>query len=212
LTTRNHKGGIVLLSTLITVLLLATLAAALQQRAQNNIRVMARLESAYSAVPERDAVFERLRGLVADAMMSDAPSAMVPALNGAPFRIAQGARDWEVRVQDVQGIVDIYLAPPEVIGLLPGDADAFIKAREAALDSLPLGARFPTVESSLAQFGVDPREVTGLATQSATAVGLRITQVPQDIRVAAEKLSPSAHISGQVQVVQVTIHEATASP
>jgi hypothetical protein len=208
LTTRNHKGGIVLLSTLITVLLLATLAAALQQRAQNNIRVMARLESAYSAVPERDAVFERLRGLVADAMMSDAPSAMVPALNGAPFRIAQGARDWEVRVQDVQGIVDIYLAPPEVIGLLPGDADAFIKA----LDSLPLGARFPTVESSLAQFGVDPREVTGLATQSATAVGLRITQVPQDIRVAAEKLSPSAHISGQVQVVQVTIHEATASP
>lgn len=201
-----------LLSTLITVLLVTAVATVLQQRVQSNVRVMARLEHVYDATPGHDAVFERLRGLIADAMLSDTASVERPVLDGTLFRMLQGSQDWDVRVQDVQGVVDVYLAPPELLALLPINVGAFTKAREVALSRLPRGARFPTIESSLAQFGVNPQDVRGLVTQSASTVGLRITEAAVPLRTDAARLSPSLLITGQVQRVHIEINEVKIFP
>ena len=202
---RHHRRGIVLISTLVTLLLLTALVVAVQQKAQANIKVIARLTDGLRKDAARDAVYERLRGLVADAMTSGAGVNGVPLLNGTPFVMQQGGKDWTVRLQDVEGLVDIYLAPPQLLELLPFDARAFAANRSRALAELQPGERFPTLEASLARFGVDGVEVNGMVTQSSQTGALRVGTMAEQLRARGGLIPPGIREGEQVVKVQVGI-------
>jgi hypothetical protein len=198
---RQHRRGFVLLSTLITLLLLTTLVTAMTVRAQSNVRLMARLTSGLQNAVARDAVYERLRGLVVDAMTGTQD--MRPLLDGTGFAVSESGHDWVVHVQDVEGLVDLYLAPAETLRLLPMNVDQFVQNREKALSALMPGERFPTLASSLAKFGLSGAKLAGLVTQSSQTGALRISTMPEVLRERHPNVPPGVR-EGE-QIIRVTV-------
>jgi hypothetical protein len=183
------------------LLILTSLVVAVQQKTAANIRMMARLTADLQDQATIDAIYQRMRGLTADAMTGTVDER--PTLNGESFLIAEGGKTWLVKVQDVEGMVDIYLSPPETLALLPIDANAFAASRERALAKLLPGERFPSLAASLARFGADGVNLKGLATQSSQSGSLRLSTLPQGLRSGAAGMAPGVR-EGE-QVVRVTI-------
>ena len=209
---RLRSRGFALISTLALLLLLAALTLSLQSRAQTNLRLIARLTTDLHDHAARDGIFDRLRPLIADAMASPTPREGRPGLNGTPFPMVQSGKDWLVQVQDVEGMVDLYLAPPEVLALLPIEARRAAQSRDQALAQLPPGARFPRLEMTLAQFGIDPVAVAGLVTQSSTSANLRLASMPAPLREAATGQPPGPREGEQITRVSIAITAGPASP
>jgi hypothetical protein len=46
--------------------------------------------------------------------MAGARGPGTPTLDGTPLTLTQGGQTWEVRVQDVEGLVDLSLAAPDL--------------------------------------------------------------------------------------------------
>lgn len=208
---RHHKHGIVLLSTLVSVLLLAALIGVVQHRSQSNLLVLSRLERLHHDAPQRDAAFERFRGIIADAMALETAPASGLRLDGSPFAIAQGGTTWSAAVVDVEGLVDVYLAPPEVLSLLPFGSSILREARQAASDGPPVGHRYPSLATSLSRFGLDATErqaLDRLTTQSATNGRIRTANTPAQLRQSAERLNPAFRIDGQVRQVRIWLDMA----
>jgi type II secretory pathway component PulJ len=68
---RSPTRGFTLLPTLAAILLLAGLTLLLQSRSQANLALLSRLTADLQAQPARDALYDRLRPLVAEAMAAD---------------------------------------------------------------------------------------------------------------------------------------------
>lgn len=201
---RNPRHGFAALATLATILLLATLVLTLQTRVQSNIRIMARLTTDLQDRAARDSLHDRLRGLIADSMAGGA----APKLDGTPFILTEASRNWEVRVQDVEGLIDLYLAPPDVLAILPIDAATTTAAREQALASLQPGERFPVIAMTLARFRIAPEAVEGLVTQSSTTGSLRTATMPEILRVRAPNQQPGPREGEQITRVTIAITRA----
>ncbi len=125
---RNLRSGFTLLATLALLLLLAAITLTLQARSQNQIRLLSGLTTDLHDRAAQDALTDRLRGLIADAMSSPTPLPNRPHLEGTPFAMDWNGQTWQVRVQDVEGLIDLYLAPPDMLALLPLDARALTAA------------------------------------------------------------------------------------
>ncbi|WP_225026893.1 hypothetical protein [Xinfangfangia pollutisoli] len=195
----SNRHGFALLPTLALLLLLAAITLALQSRSQTSLRLLSRLTTDLHDRAAQDALTDRLRGLVGDAMASPAPLPGRPRLDGTPFAMDWAGQSWQVRVQDVEGLVELYLAAPETLALLPADA----RAREAALAALPPGTRFPTLAMALARFGIDPTQAAGLVTQSGRTGTLRLSTLPEDLRPRAKVLRPGPREGEQITRVQL---------
>lgn len=203
---RQNKHGIVLISTLITLLLLAAVVVAVQQKAQANLQVMAKLTAELEVQSNRDAVYERLRGLVADAMSGVGEGR--PKLNSDAFVMTEGDKQWIAQVQDVEGLVDIYLSPPEILALLPIDATSLADKRDRVLLRLQPGERFPTLATSLARFGADVQALGGIVTQSARNGSLRVATLPQSLQTRAVGMPPGIREGEQIVRVIVRIQQS----
>lgn len=162
---------------------------------------MAKLTEELEVQSSRDAVYERLRGLVADAMTGMVDSR--PKLNSDDFLITDGDRQWTVQAQDVEGLVDVYLSPPETLALLPIDPTALAAARTRSLFQVPPGARFPTLSASLARFGLDASALAGMVTQSSQGGSLRLATMPQMLQAHVGDMPPKA--SGSEQAIRVAV-------
>lgn len=206
---RHHKRGLVLLSTLVTLLVLASLVVAVQKRALANVQVMAKLTADLQTQADADAVYERMRGLVADAMSGKIEGR--PKLNGESFAITEGGKQWLVRVQDVEGMVDIYLGSRDTLDLLPIDPNAFIATRSRALSRLQPGERFPTLAASLARFGVNNAALEGMVTQSSQNGSLRLATLAQPLEAHTSWLQPGVREGEQVVHVDVRIEQVGAA-
>jgi hypothetical protein len=148
---RNPRQGLTTLATLAAVLLLALLTLTLQTRTQADLRLLARLTDDLETRAAKDGLTDRLRAPLAAALTGD-PSAALK-LDSTPMILTEAGRDWEVRVQDVEGQVDLYLASPDLLALLPIDPQATAAARTRELATLPLGARFPVLPMTATRFG-----------------------------------------------------------
>ncbi|OYW61743.1 MAG: hypothetical protein B7Z31_02320 [Rhodobacterales bacterium 12-65-15] len=149
---RNPCQGLTTLATLAAVLLLATLTLTLQTRTQADLRVLARLTDDLETRAAKDSLYDRLRPLIAGAMAGIPDAALT--LDSTPLILTEQGRDWEVRVQDVEGQIDLYLAPPDLLALLPIPPET-ATLRTTELAQLPPGARFPVLPSTAARFGRD---------------------------------------------------------
>jgi hypothetical protein len=169
----------------------------LQSRSQSNLRLLSRLTAELEARPATDAIYDRLRPMVADAMARTGG----PAVDGTPFTLTQNGDTYEIRVQDVEGLIDVYLAAPDLLSRLPTDTSA----RSAALADLPPGQRYPVLPMTLARFGIDAGATLGLVTQSGQTGFLRLMTQALALRPLTPDLSPGPREGEQVTQVAISI-------
>jgi hypothetical protein len=184
--------------------MLATIGGLVQMRSSANQLLAARLTSELRDTLARDALTERLRGLIADRMTSEGPLPGRPAFNATPFAMTQGGSDWMVELQDVNGLIDIYFAAPTVLERVLPDAGGFLAARSALLEALPPGAWFPRIEMSLARIGVDPA-LGPLFTQSARSAQVRRDNAPSALAHLLATFPAGLILQGQVETVALRI-------
>jgi hypothetical protein len=199
---RNPKQGLTTLAALAAILLLAVLTLTLQTRTQADLRLLARLTDDLETRAAKDSLHARLRPLIAEAMAgtSDAPL----KLDSTPLILNEAGRDWEIRVQDVEGQIDLYLAPPDLFGLLAVPPET-TTLRATELAELPPGSRFPVLPMTAASFNLDAAQLNGLITQSSTTGMLRLRTRPEALRMAS--LLPGPRESEQVTRVAISIRE-----
>jgi hypothetical protein len=209
---RDHRRGIILLSTLLSVLLLASLAALLQQQVTSNLVVMARLERAYKMMPAADAIRERMRAILGDVAAGLPVGIAGFNTRGEPFVLAQDGQTFEVTVNDVDGLVDVYLASTAILAALPRTAGFSEEARQDMLRSLPAGSRYPVLDASLAQLGLareDRLAARDLTTQSSENGQLRLETVPPSIAGSTAGLSPLEVKVGQISRFRIDVQEVS---
>ena len=200
---RNPRQGLTTLATLAGVLLLAVLTLTLQTRTAADLRVLARLTQDLETQTAEDSLTDRLRTPLAAALTGD-PSPTLK-LDGTPLILTEAGRDWEVRVQDVEGQVDLYLASPALLALLPLDPQSTAAARTQELATLPPGARFPVLPMTAARIGLDASQLDGLITQSSSTGMLRLRTTPEGLRTA--NLLPGPRETEQVTRLAISIRE-----
>ncbi|MCU0828291.1 MAG: hypothetical protein MUE52_13005 [Tabrizicola sp.] len=199
---REPSKGLTTLATLAAILLLATLTLTLQTRTAADLRLVARLTDDLESRAAKDSLTDRLRPLIAQAMAGSPNTGLI--LDSTPLILTEAGRDWEIRVQDVEGQLDLYLAPPDLLNLLPIPPEtATLRARELA--RLPPGTRFPVLPMTAARFGIDPAPLDGLITQSASTGMLRLRTAPEALRNAS--LLPGPRETEQVTRVAISIRE-----
>jgi hypothetical protein len=165
---RNRRQGIVLLSVLAGVILLAALAGTLRARAAATTAVLGRLAEQHRLALAEVSVVSRVRsgGMTA---------------NGVPVTIEQGGYVFEVRVTDVEGLVDLYLAPETVLQM----DEAVVSRRNAMRSQLSPGDRYLSEVQTMAAMGLDAAERARLAplvTQRARTGEINPNLAPQEIR------------------------------
>lgn len=198
---RDTRQGLVTITALAAVLLLAVLTLTLQTRTASDLRLIARLVDDIESRTAKDSIFDRLRPLIAIAM-ANARGTLV--LDGTPLVLTETGRVWEVRVQDVEGQIDLYLAPPDLLALLPIPPESG-NLRERELAQLPPGARFPVLAMSAARFGISSPSIIGLITQSASTGMLRLRTAPAQLNTAGFFAGPRE--AEQVTLVAISIQE-----
>jgi len=197
---RNPHQGLTTLATLAAVLLLAVLTLTLQTRTAADLRLLSRLTADLETGAAKDSLYDRLRPLIAEAMAGTPDAALT--LDSTPPILTELGRDWEIRVQDVEGQVDLYLAPPDLLGILSVPTETS-PLRSEALAQLPPGARFPVLPMTAARFGLDAARLEGLITQNSTTGMLRLRTSPEALRRA--DLLPGPREGEQVTRVAISI-------
>lgn len=184
---RNPKQGLVLIIVLAGVMLIAALAGTLRARATATMAVLSRFEEGHRIALAEQSV----RALV----QADwgKPTALPRRPTGTPRILEQDGWRWQVRVTDVEGLVDLYTAPPAVLGLLPGvNIASLAAARSQMLASLTPGTRHLSKAQTMAALGLDPATRDALApfvTQRARTGEINPDLAPPELATDARLLS-----------------------
>jgi hypothetical protein len=205
---RQRNRGFVLLTTLLGLLVFASLLIALQKLSTANSMALAQLADRIEEDIARASLYERLRGPVADAM-SGQTETRVP-LNGSEVLFEEAGRTWAVRVQDVEGLVDVYLSSSDLIGRVFPILRGFEANRTRALRELAPGERYPHLSSSLARFGVLDPSIMEFTTQLGQHGELRTANMPEELKGLVGNITPG--IREMEQVTRVMLHLDLITP
>ena len=176
------------------VILLAALAGTLRARAAATSAVLGRLAEHHRLALAEVSAVSRVR------------SGGIPA-NGVPVTFEQGGYVFEVRATDVEGLVDLYLAPEQVLRLLPVD-EAVVSRRNAMLSQLSPGDRYLSEVQTMAAMGLDAADRARLAplvTQRARTGEINPRLAPPEIRREALLLSEQDIAGGDLAEVTVRL-------
>ncbi|MDD7973717.1 hypothetical protein [Roseinatronobacter alkalisoli] len=201
---RDPSHGFILISTLFIALLLISLVVSIQSRALNNQRLLTRLTQDIREDIARDAIHERLRGIVAIAIVQDTPADIRFPLDASGFVLRQDEMDWQVYLQDQAGLPHLYLARPELLAVAFPDIPDFLSRRDVLIRALGAGQHLPRLEMSLAQLRV-PAHPPHMVTQSGRAARINPHHAPEPLRTRLSSLPPYLVLDGQPQVLGVRI-------
>lgn len=193
-------------ATLAGVLLLASMALLLQSRGAATARVLAGIERHHREALDEAGALEVVRALLASSAPGDIARSDLPRLDGSPFVLPLNGTSWEVRATDVEGLIDLYLSPPEVLALLPAEAAGIDARRAALLEGLPPGTRFPSEAQTLARLGFDAAaraRLAPLVTQMARTGEINPDLAPASIRAAAATLAGADRAAGQTAEIDL---------
>lgn len=184
---RNPKQGLVLIIVLAGVMLIAALAGTMRARATATMAVLSRFEEGH-----RIALAEQSVRALVQVDWSE-PTALPRRPTGDPRTIERDGWRWQVRVTDVEGLVDLYTAAPPVLGLLPDiNLAGLAAARSHLLDSLTPGTRLLTKAQTMAALGLDraTREALApLVTQRARTGEINPDLAPAELAANARLLA-----------------------
>ncbi len=204
---RNPKRGFTLLASLVAIMALASLTTLIQIRAVSNQRLAARLTADFSTRLAEDALHERLRGLVADQMVAESPRQDRPAFNGTPFAMEQNGRSWMVAVQDLEGLVDLYMAPPEILRRILPNAAQVLAVREPYLSA---ENRMPRLEMTIARFGL-PVGMQGWLTQGKISAGTIGRNAPDALIRILNGLQGGSLNTEQVTTIRINYQQRAST-
>ncbi|MEX0301159.1 MAG: hypothetical protein AB3N24_01935 [Leisingera sp.] len=136
---RNPKRGVVLITTLLSLILLMGLAVALQTRALATVKVLKRMTASHQEALDQDSLRELIRPLVGEAMIRFEEDTALK-LNSTPFFVTFSGTRYQVTAQDPGGLVDLWRTPPAAAEALLAPDQAATRARlaEAGDRSMPL--------------------------------------------------------------------------
>lgn len=177
----------VLLAVLAGVMLIAALAGTLRARAGATSAALARLADTHRAALAEASVIAQVRAAWGQ------PTAAIRRADGTPVVITHDGMRWEIRVTDVEGLVDLYAAPMPVLGLLPGvSAGDLASRRIRMIAGLAPGDRHGSVVQTMAAMGMDAGErarLMPLVTQRARTGEINPALAPPEMRGPALMLS-----------------------
>jgi hypothetical protein len=191
---RNGRQGIVLLAVLAGVVLIAAIAGTLRARAGATSAVLGRLAEVHRVALAEVSVANRARagGLVA---------------GGTPVEVVRDGYRFEVRVTDVEGLVDLYLSPGPVLRLLTARA-GIVAARDGMLAGLTPGDRYLSEVQTMAVMGLDAAErarLMPLVTQRARTGEINPALAPAELRGDARLLAEQDIAGGDLAKVSVRL-------
>jgi len=177
---RSSRRGIVLLSTLISLTLIVTLVMLSQTTAIANLKSIKRLHTEERHDLVQDAVNVLARPLVMEAMLHTDQPPPLP-LNSTPYTVKLGDHSVAIAVQDVDGLLDIFRTPDEVLRqMLPPDlARTILRIKEEEMLGLPLRQRFAAAGGDVQTYP----EIGTWVTYQSTALGLNARNLPAHYRV-----------------------------
>jgi hypothetical protein len=171
---RNRKSGMVLISTLLSLMLIVGVWSVVQATSNSNTLALAKITKNISQETRIDTVGYIFAPLILQAL-TDPDNREVIALNGTPYTIAFQQQKFMVSAQDIEGLVDIDLTSPDVIEtLLPRGLD-ISKLLEPGPSSKGLN-----LTQSLALLGFERSEIARLeplVTQQAKKAKLNATSI-----------------------------------
>lgn len=177
---RNGRQGVVLVAVLAGVVLIAALAGTLRARAGATSAVLARLAETHRVALAESAVIAQVQAAWGQ------PTAAIRRADGTPVVMTHDGMRWEVRVSDVEGLVDLYAAPLPVLGLLPGASAAQLgSARTRMIAGLAPGDRHLSVVQTMAAMGLDAglrERLLPLVTQRARTGEINPALAPPELR------------------------------
>lgn len=185
---RSGRQGVVLLAVLAGVVLIAALAGTLRARALATQAALVRLTDQH-----REALAEVSVITLARAEWSG-PGVVARRADGTPRSVTHDGMRWEVRVSDVEGLVDLYLAPAPLLALI----DLSGAARAAMLAGLVPGDRYLSTVQTLAVMGVSAEaraRILPFVTQRARTGEINPALAPPELR-AEVGLLPVTDIAG----------------
>jgi hypothetical protein len=191
---RNRRQGIVLLSVLAGIVLVAAVAATLGARATATSAVLGRLADQHRVALAEVSVVNRVRSVG-------------PREMATPVEIEQDGHVFEVRVTDVEGLVDLYLAREPVLRLLPFPA-LVIPGQDAMLERLSPGDRHLSEVQTMAAMGLDAAaraRLAPLVTQRARTGEINPALAPPEIRNEARLLNEQDIAGGDLAEVTVRL-------
>lgn len=184
---RNPKQGLVLIIVLAGVMLIAALAGTLRARASATMSVLARFEEGHRLALAEQSVLARVQ---ADWRK---PTITPRRPTGDPILLNRDGWRWQVRVTDVEGLVDLYTAPGPILGLLPQMNSASLSAaRNRMLAALEPGTRHLSTAQTMAAMGLDPATRERLApfvTQRARTGEINPDLAPPELAADARLLA-----------------------
>ena len=186
----------VLLAVLAGVVLIAALAGTLRARALATQAALVRLTDQHREALAEVSVINRVRA------EWSGPAVVPRRADGRPQSVARDGMRWEVRVSDVEGLVDLYLAPAQLLSLI----DLSVAGRQAMLAGLAPGDRYLSTEQTLAVMGVDAdarAKLLPYVTQRARTGEINAGLAPPELREAVGLL-PVTDIAGG-DLAQITV-------
>jgi hypothetical protein len=183
-----------LLSVLAGVVLVAAMAATLGARSTATSAVLGRLADQHRIALAETSVVNRVRS---GALRATA----------TPIEVEQDGHVFEVRVTDVEGLVDLYLAREPVLRLLPFAA-VVVDGQDAMLQRLLPGDRHLSETQTMAAMGLDAAAQAGLAplvTQRARTGEINPALAPPEIRSGAMLLSEQDIAGGDLAEVTIRL-------
>ncbi|KIC34978.1 hypothetical protein [Leisingera sp. ANG-M7] len=136
---RHPKRGVVLITTLLSLILLMGLVVTLQTRSLATVKMLKRLAASHQEVLDQDSLRDLIRPLVGEAMIrfdEDTPL----KLNSTPFPVTFNETRYQIIAQDPGGLVDIWRTPPSTAEALLSPKQLKTRARlaEAGDQSMPI--------------------------------------------------------------------------
>jgi hypothetical protein len=199
---RNPRQGLVLIVVLVGVLLIAALAGTMRATASATVAVLARFHEGHRLALAEDSVMALVRADMASAT-SGRPQGTAPD----PAVIERDGWQWQVQVSDVEGLVDLYAAPPAVLALLPDvDHGAVLAARDRLMTDLDAGTQLLTKDQTMAALGLDPAtrdRLAPLVTQRARTGEINPDLAPPDLAADARLIAEIDIAGGDLAEVTV---------
>jgi hypothetical protein len=177
----------VLIIVLAGVMLIAALAGTMRARASATMAVLSRFEEGHRIALAEQSVLAMVQADWAK------PTITPRRPTGDPITLSRDGWRWQVRVSDVEGLVDLYTAPAPVLGLLPGmDGPAMAAAQRKVLTTLEPGTRHLSAAQTMAAMGFDPATRERLApfvTQRARTGEINTDLAPPELAADARLLA-----------------------
>jgi len=199
---RNPRQGLVLIVVLAGVMLIAALAGTMRARASATVAVLARFEEMHRLALAEQSVLAQVRAEWA------AATTLPRRTPGDPAVIERDGWRWEVRMTDVEGLVDLYTAPPNVLALLPGvDHTDLVAARMRVLNDMDSGVQLLSKTQTMAALGLDPAtrdRLAPLVTQRARTGEINPDLAPPELAADARLILERDIAGGDLAEITVS--------